>query len=99
MSILSIFSASSTLFPFSHSVARRRCDRGTATEGFEFGILDDTGSFINFDLQAHNVSAFGSTYQSGSYIFAGFVQRTHVLRVLIVIDHFSEYAMVRNFEC
>lgn len=66
----------------------RRGDGGATTKGFEFGVADDTAGFIHFDLEAHDVAAFGRAHQSGTDVFGFFVKGTHVAGVFEVFEDF-----------
>ena len=88
MSVFLIASASSTVLPLSHSVAR-----------LELAIAEPQPNVLNFassmtpvvgvhlDLQLHDVAALRRADQPGADVRIVLRQRADVARVLVVIDH------------
>ena len=59
---------------------------GTAPEGLETHIFDNA-LFVDFDLQAHYVSAGGSANEACSHHGVVFVEGANVSRPLIVVNN------------
>src|SRR4029077_16001883 len=64
---------------------RARCDRRTATEGLELGILDQPVG-ADLDLQLHDVAASRRADQPGADVLGTLVERPDVAGILVVID-------------
>src|SRR5436309_8420638 len=80
------FSQSLALDPFGRQAGAG--NRAAAAKCLEFGVLDDSGFFINFDLKLHYVAALRRSYKAGAHIGILFGKRTDVARIVVVINYF-----------
>src|SRR5213592_234032 len=80
------FTHSLALDPFGRQAGAG--NRTAAAKCLEFGVLDDSGFFINFDLKLHYIAALRRSYKAGAHIGILFGKRTEVTRLLVVIYDF-----------
>src|SRR2546427_8752513 len=60
------FTQSLALDPFGRQAGAG--NRTAAAKCLKFGVLDDSGFFINFDLKLHYVAALRRSYKAGAHI-------------------------------
>ena len=89
MSMFLMERASSTVLPFTHSVASEE----EAMAEPQPNVLNLASSMtlvsrIDLDLQLHHVAAFGCADQAGAHVGAALVERTDVAGIVVVIDDF-----------
>ena len=89
MSVFLIARASSTVLPFTHSVASEE----EAMAEPQPKVLNLASSMtlvsrIDLDLQLHDVAALGRADQARANFGAALVQRADVARIVVVIDNF-----------
>ena len=88
MSVFLIGSASSTVLPFTHSVASE--DEAIAEpqpKVLNFASSMTLVSRIDLDLQLHDVAALRRADQAGADFGAVLVHRADVARIVVVIDN------------
>ena len=100
MSVFLIASASSTVLPFSHSVARLElaiAEPQPNVLNFASSMMPVSG--IDLDLQLHHVAAFRRADQSRAHVRIVLRQRADVARVLVVIDHLVRISHFSSSVC